>query len=111
MARGVILALGVLLGSVPATASGVDFTLVNGAGAGLSGLSIRRTGTSDWRGLGQALSDGARTTVAFNDPDCAFDLKATVGGAEAVWRGVNLCEVKTVTLRRSAAGATFVDYD
>ena len=111
MARGVLIGLGVLLTALPAAMASADFTLVNGAGAGLSSLSIRRTGTSEWRPLGSALSDGARAQVPFNDPDCAFDFKGRVGDAEAVWRGVNLCEVKTVTLRRSASGATFVDYD
>ncbi len=50
--------------------------------------------------------------MEFDDPDCAFDIRAKVGGGEtAVWSGVNLCETKTVTLRRSDSGATWVDYD
>lgn len=100
-----------MLAAPPAPALAADFALVNGAGANLSGLSIRRTGTSDWRGLGTSLADGARTNIPFSEPDCAFDLRASLGGAETLWRGVNLCEVKSVTLRRSASGATFVDYD
>ena len=32
-------------------------------------------------------------------------------GTLAVWAGVNLCEVKSVTLNRNASGATWADYD
>ena len=48
----------------------------------------------------------------FENPDCAFDLRATVAGAgQVVWSGVNLCDVKSVTLNRDAAGRDWVDYD
>lgn len=95
-----------------ALAGAAGFTLVNGTGSAISGVSIKRTGTAAWTSLGAAASPGARTKVAFTDPDCAFDLKASVGGAgETVWSGVNLCEVSSVTLHRDASGLTWVDYD
>jgi hypothetical protein len=96
----------------PALSGVSGFALVNQSGAGIAGLSIRRTGTAQWLPLAAGLSNGARTSLGFSDPDCAFDIKATLAGqGEATWRGVNLCEVKTVTLRRDASGLTWVDYD
>jgi hypothetical protein len=97
---------------VPAIAGANGFTLVNQSGSGITALSIRRTGTQAWQPVGNALSLGARSKVAFSDQDCAFDIRATLAGdGEAVWRGVNLCEVTNVTLQRNASGATWVEYD
>ncbi len=106
------LAAALLMSPVPAIAGANGFAIVNQSGAPLSGLSVRRTGTSDWRPLGAGLSPGASSKFSFTDPDCAFDIRATLAGSgEAVWHGVNLCEVASVTLQRDAAGATWVDYD
>ena len=48
--------------------------------------------------------------MKFTDPDCAFDIRANVAGAGPVtWAGVNLCDVKSVTLKRDdrqARGST-----
>jgi hypothetical protein len=101
-----IAALLVATGS-PAFAGASNFTLVNGAGGALDGLSIRRSGTNDWKPLAQ----GAGGAVQFSDPDCAFDIKATVAGAPVTWAGVNLCGTKSVTLKRDAAAVAWVDYD
>lgn len=79
------------------------FTLVNATGKALSSIALRRTGSSDWRAVGGAASPGASTAISFSDPDCAFDVQASAGGATSVWRGVNLCEVKIVTLHRDAS--------
>lgn len=97
----------------PALAAGAsNFTLVNGTGAGLADLSIRRSGTTDWKALGSAPAAGARGPVTFSDPDCAFDIRATVAGAGPVtWAGVNLCDVKSVTLQRDSSAGAWVDYD
>ena len=97
----------------PAIAGGAsDFTLVNGTSAALAELSIRRSGTQDWKPLGQAPSAGARTSLKFNDPDCAFDLRANVPGAGPVtWAGVNLCGAKSVILNRDDSAGAWVDYD
>ena len=97
----------------PSVAAGAsNFTLVNGTGAALTELSIRRAGTQDWKTLGSAPAAGARGPISFSDPDCAFDIRANVAGAGAVtWADVNLCAVKSVTLNRDAAAGAWVDYD
>lgn len=98
--------------AAPAFAGAGSFTLVNGTSGALAELSIRRAGTSDWKPLGAAPSAGARSAVQFSDPDCAFDIRATIPGAGPVtWAGVNLCDVKSVTLQRDAAAGAWVDYD
>lgn len=96
----------------PAYAEAGSFTLVNGTGDGIASLSIRRTGTADWRALPAAPAAGASSAVAFSDPDCAFDLRASLaGGGTAEWAGVNLCGTSRLTLRRRPSGETWVDYD
>jgi hypothetical protein len=105
-------ALLLMVSASPAVAGASNFTLVNGTSGALAELSIRRAGTSDWKPLGAAPSAGARGAVQFSDPDCAFDIRATVPGAGPVtWAGVNLCDVKSVTLQRDAAAGAWVDYD
>jgi hypothetical protein len=108
-----LIALGALiLAPAPANAGAGSFVLVNGTNDQLSDLAIRRFGTEEWKALGVARAAGARGPIDFDDPDCAFDIRARVGGGQmAVWSGVNLCETKSVTLRRSDSGATWVDYD
>ena len=106
--RKIALFAALLSVAAPALSAGASgFTLVNGTGGSLGDLSIRRVGTSDWKPLAQ----GAGGSVQFKDPDCAFDLRATVGGAPVTWGGVNLCGVKSVTLKRDAAAGAWVDYD
>jgi hypothetical protein len=106
-------AASLFLGSTPALAGASGFNLVNGTGANITALSIRRFGTQAWQPLSATASAGARTQVNFSNVDCAFDIRATLaGGSSAVWSGVNLCEVKSVTLNRNAAtGENWVDYD
>jgi hypothetical protein len=96
----------------PAVAAGAGaFTLVNGSGAKIDHLSIRRFGTQAWKPLAGSPSGGARQHIYFADPDCAFDIQAKLaGGATALWSGVNLCEVNAVVLNRNASGATWADY-
>jgi hypothetical protein len=96
-----------LVTAAPAVAGASNFTLVNSTGGGLSELSIRRAGTNDWKPLAQ----GAGGAVQFSDPDCAFDIRATVGGSPVTWSGVNLCGAKSVILKRDAAAGAWVDYD
>jgi hypothetical protein len=107
----VLLALSLLV-SAPAVAGAANFTVVNSTGLDIVALEIRRFGTSEWKPVSSRPAAGSRGPVDFNDPDCAFDIRARLsGGIEAVWRGVNLCEVKSVTLNRSVSGALWVDYD
>ena len=98
------------LSASPALAAGAsNFTLINGTDGALGALSIRRAGTQDWKPLGSGPSAGARGSISFSDPDCAFDIRAN--GANVTWAGVNLCDVKSVTLRRDAGAGAWVDYD
>ena len=96
----------------PASAGANGFSVVNATGLNMTGLTIRRYGTEGWKALGSAPSPGGRGPVQFTDPDCAFDIQATLQGVgTVVWSGVNLCEVKTVILNRNASGALWVDYE
>jgi hypothetical protein len=100
------------LSPAPAFGQAGNFTVVNGTGAGISSMSIRRTGTANWTGLSAAPAAGGSSSVAFNDPDCAFDLQASLaGGGTAEWSGVNLCGTTQLTLKRRPSGETWVDYD
>jgi hypothetical protein len=101
------------LSAAPAIARGgaSNFTIVNGTTDALGDLSIRRAGTNDWKPLSAGPSAGARGPVQFNDPDCAFDIRGAPGGKPVTWTGVNLCDVKSVTLRKDDAAGAWVDYD
>lgn len=111
--RGHIFRLGWLIAlAVPAYAGAGNFNIVNATGLDIVTLEIRRYGTDTWQPLSAKPPAGGGGSVTFNDPDCAFDVRARLkGNVEAVWPGVNLCEVKSVTLNRSAQGALWVDYD
>lgn len=98
--------------SAPALAGASNFTLKNGTAVGLSEVAIRRAGSSDWKPLGAAPAPGAGGAVEFADPDCAFDIRATVAGAgPTTWAGINLCGAKSVTLKRDPSAGAWVDYD
>jgi len=105
--------LGIFLAaSGPALAGASKFTLVNGTDGALAGLSIARAGTHEWNPIGPAPAAGARAAVDFSNPDCAFDIRANVAGNGPVtWAGVNLCDVKSVTLKRDESAGAWVDYD
>ena len=104
-------AIGLLL-PASARAGASSFSIVNQVGADISTLAIRRVGSAQWRPLGTTAPAGQAAAIPFSDPDCAFDLRATLAnGATVTWSGVNLCDVKLVTLRRNAAGLAWVDYD
>jgi hypothetical protein len=109
--RKIAITAALLMFASPVLAGAANFTLVNGTGGALAELSIRRAGTNDWKPLGSAPSPGARGAVQFNDPDCAFDIRANVGGSAVTWAGVNLCDVKAVTLKKDDAAGAWVDYE
>lgn len=101
-----------LIWAVPVFAGAANFTVVNATGLDIVTLEIRRFGTTDWKPLSAKPAQGGRGNVEFNDPDCAFDIRARLaGGVEAIWPGVNLCEAKSVTLNRSRSGVLWIDYD
>lgn len=110
--RKIVAAVLLLAWTSPAFAGASKFTLVNGTGKALADLSIRRAGTQEWKKLGDAPSAGARVPIDFKDPDCAFDIRANVSGQGPVtWADVNLCDVKSVTLKRDVTAGAWVDYD
>ena len=98
--------------AAPSLAAAGNFTIENGTGQAMTGVSIRRFGTQEWRPLGVAPGAGARASVSFSEPDCAFDIRAMLAsGTTAIWSGVNLCEVSVVSLRREPSGELWVEYD
>ena len=108
----VCLGLAPVVLATPAAAGASDFSIVNRTGAALRDLALRRVGDAKWQPLSVAPAAGASVRVAFKSPDCAFDLRATVVGVgQTVWNGVNLCDVKSVTLHRDSSGRKWVDYD
>ena len=99
----------------PAAAQAGNFTIVNATSIDFTGLAVRRFGTGEWLPLTVApvpLQVSGRGLASFKDDDCAFDLRATLpDGRFVVWPGVNLCQVKVVTLNQKAGGALWVDYE
>jgi hypothetical protein len=117
MKRALVTLVSALLALTPvaALAQATSFTLVNNTDIDFTAMKARRFGTDQWLPLVVApvpvTRSGGRGAVSFNDPDCAFDLQATLpDGRQVVWRGVNLCEARVVTLNRSATGELWVDY-
>jgi hypothetical protein len=91
----------------------VPFTLVNATGAPLASLSVRPIGAAGaWQSLPPGrLSPGARGAVpAIAAEVCAFDIEAEIGGNRLRWSDVNLCDVRSVTLRKRGE-ILWVDYD
>jgi hypothetical protein len=113
MTRFTALAAALLAASPSSAFAGAaNFTLVNATGAAMTDVSIRRSGTQEWRPLPVTPPPGARAPVQFSEEDCAFDVRATLAnGKTVVWPGVNLCETKVVALNRSESGEAWVDYD
>ena len=109
--RGSALSALLLLCGSPALAGASNFVLVNGTGAAIANVSISRSGTKDWKALDAAPAAGARSPVKFSNQDCAFDIRANVGETQVTWAGVNLCDVKSVVLKRDASAGAWVDYD
>ena len=89
-----------------------SFTLVNGTGGALERAVDPPRRTDEWKPLGAAPAAGARGRDQFSDPDCAFDIRATVPGkGPTTWAGINLCGAKSVTLKRDDSAGPWVDYD
>ncbi|HET9810959.1 MAG TPA: hypothetical protein VFP53_04600 [Sphingomicrobium sp.] len=111
----ILSAAALALSPVPAEAQATSFTLVNNTDIDFSKLMVRRYGTDQWMPLTvlpvPVTRSGGKGTVDFTNPDCAFDLQATLpDGRLVVWSGVNLCEARIVTLNRSAGGELWADY-
>jgi len=96
----------------PAHAAVNGFTVVNQTGGALTDLALRRIGDPTWQSVNVAASPAASARVNFAHKDCAFDLRANIAGVGPIlWSGVNLCDVKRVTLNRDSSGRHWVDYD
>ncbi|HEY8591633.1 MAG TPA: hypothetical protein VIL42_02075 [Sphingomicrobium sp.] len=100
-----------LAAAAPGPGGAGNFVLVNGTPVPLAEVSIRRAGTQDWKALQASPAPGAKAPVTFKDDDCAFDIRAKVDGAPVTWAGVNLCDVKSVTLKKDGSAGAWVDYD
>lgn len=93
-----------LLFATAAWAAAQDFTIVNNTGRTVMTLNISPIGEDDWGPdvLGSdVLGDGATGSVSFevDESRCLWDLRATFDdGASGDWRGIDLCEVSTITL-------------
>lgn len=113
MGRGLIAAI--LLAALPVAPLGAaarDVFIVNGTGAPLRALVARPHDEKDDKTLVPGLSPGAKTNLSIDADSCAYDIRAvTPAGATLTWRGVNLCETRSVTLRRRDDGVLWVDYD
>ena len=108
----------VLMAAAPAPAAAAqaaNFTLVNNTDIAFTAMMARRYGTQQWMPLAVRpvpVASRGRGAVEFSDPDCAFDLQATLpDGRVVVWSGVNLCDAKVVTLNRDSNGVLWIDYD
>jgi len=110
VARALILASVVL--AAPAAGAVDGFILLNQTGAALREVALRRVGEGDWQRLALSPAPGASARASFKHNDCAFDIRATIAGiGQIMWSGVNLCDVKRVTLNRDSSGRHWVDYD
>lgn len=101
--------------SAPLSAQSASFTLVNNTDIPFIEVKVRPFGTEQWRPLVvvplPVAESGGRGAVDFSDPDCAFDLQATLpSGRSVVWQAVNLCEARVVTLNQTADGQLWADY-
>lgn len=108
-----LLVIALVLGALvsPVAAAPRDIAVVNGTGEPLREIGARSQNGTDWAGLVAGLSPGARTRISVDPDICAYDVRATAASGQLTWRGVNLCETRSVTLNRRADGALWVDYD
>ena len=81
-----------------------EFAIVNNTGRTVTRLANSAAGEDDWGidmlGM-QPLPNGERTQTSFGrgTDQCLWDFRATFEGGETRdWRGVNLCEISTLTL-------------
>ena len=103
---------GALVGlAAPVLAAPGYLSIVNGTGADITGMEVRRVGVREWQDVPLSAPAGKAASAPFVSPDCAFDLKVALSNGESVtFSGVNLCDAKLLTLRRTGKTA-WVDYD
>ena len=104
-------------GATPALAASEVFTVVNETGYDIREVYIAPTRNETWEEdiLGvDVLTDGARTRIDFSNSEeaCLWDMKVVyTDDEEAVWQGLNLCEISTVVLHYDDSGNTWADTD
>jgi hypothetical protein len=93
-------------GTVMAQEARQDFALVNRTGYELGKLYVAPSASDDWAEdvLGRdTLGNGERVAIKFHRANrtCRWDLKVvyTIDDTNAVWQGINLCEVERITIR------------
>lgn len=112
MKRNFISCCAILFCAAPAsTFAPASVALVNGTGSQLRSMELRLAPDGAWGDGPLVSSEGARTSWTFDDSVCGYDFRATtVSGDSIVFKGVNPCDARTLTLRRNA-GVGWVDYD
>lgn len=103
-----------VLASGPAHAGTQDFILVNSTGSEIHDLYVSESGNMSWE---ENLLPGADTflnstemAITFSGRSaCVWDLMAQEGDVQAVWEGIDLCQVSAVTLHcgESSCWATY----
>ena len=93
-----------VLTAAAAQAGTQDFTLVNQTGGTIYSLFISESANDNWEEdvLGDdTLPQGGRMPITFSGRSaCLWDIRVTdPDDNEAVWTGINLCEVSVVVLR------------
>ncbi|HEY2135513.1 MAG TPA: hypothetical protein VGH49_06470 [Xanthobacteraceae bacterium] len=93
-------------GSAQAQDAKQDFTLVNKTGYEISAVYVSPSKSDDWEEdvLGQdTLDDGEKANIHFHRSvkTCKWDLKVVYeeDSSSAVWPGIDLCSVETITIR------------
>jgi len=93
-----------------------DFMLSNDTGYDIASVFISAANDGNWGAdvMGQdILAKGAGTEIVFDQGDntCNWDIKAVYSdGEEAIWHGLNLCEISKVTVHYDhASGSTSAD--
>ena len=95
----------------PGIAAEPVIAVVNATGFDIRDTAIRRVGTDVWKPVSLAVGSGQRGSLRTNEPDCAYDIRATLaGGQQVVFSRVNLCGVKLLTLQKRGE-TVWVDYD
>ena len=98
------LALALLLAAPSAWAASQDFTVVNRTGYPIQTIHVTEAGSRDWGNdvMGrETLNPGERVEVSFDRSTrvCQWDLMVEYRDrTQAVWTGLNLCEVSRVAL-------------
>jgi hypothetical protein len=100
-----------LAAPAPVPAALGPVVVVNGTGSAISAVEMRKTGRSGWSPVALASPAGGAAAAAFDDSECAVDLRATLAsGEQLLFSGVNPCGISRLTLRRDS-GIAWVDYD